>query len=211
MFILYKFPLYVKHSYTHTSHYLFTHLFLLTQLNKCTPALWLRFTSFPWRSVSGQLNSGCLFSDAFCEHWKVLGSKGCKWSPAVCACRELHAQSSLPLYFFSGSAQSFAQLLRAKWSPWEIIQLRQDVPEHPDYSSQAELRISAKRSWGMVEHGYSWRTWSKGHTSGGSEKDGWRASRSGRKSMLSRNKWKVKEALGFKLSIQQFKSRPEVG
>ena len=100
MFILYKFPLYVKHSYTHTSHYLFTHLFLLTQLNKCTPALWLRFTSFPWRSVSGQLNSGCLFSDAFCEHWKVLGSKGCKWSPAVCACRELHAQSSLPLYFF---------------------------------------------------------------------------------------------------------------
>lgn len=119
MFILYKFPLYIKHSYTHTSRYLFTHLFLLTQFNKCIPALWLRFTSLPWRSVSGQLNTGCLFSDAFYEHWKVLGSNGCKWSLAVCMCRELHAQSSLPLCFFSGSAQSFAQLLRAKWSPWK--------------------------------------------------------------------------------------------
>lgn len=139
--------------YTHLT--LFTYIpFLACTVNKSTPALWLRFTSFPWRSVSGQLNSGCLFSDASCKHWKVLGSKGCKWSPAVCMCKELHAQSSLPLCFFSGSAQSFAQLLRAKGSPWEIIQLRQDVPEHPDSSSQAELRINSKRSWGMMEHGY---------------------------------------------------------
>lgn len=29
-------------------------------VNKCTPALWLRFIGLPWRIVSGQLNSGCL-------------------------------------------------------------------------------------------------------------------------------------------------------
>ena len=99
------------------------------------------------------------------------GLQGVQVEPS-CVCMQRAPCTELPaLILFSGSAQSFAQLLRAKWSPWEIIQLRQDVPEHPDSSSQAELRISAKRSWGMVEHGYPWRTWSKGHTSGGSEKD----------------------------------------
>lgn len=49
LFILYKVPMYIRRSST-----------LAYTVNKCTPALWLRFIGLPWRRVSGQLNSGCL-------------------------------------------------------------------------------------------------------------------------------------------------------
>lgn len=49
LFILYKFPLYIRCSST-----------LAYTVNKCTLALWLRFISLPWRRVSGELNLGYL-------------------------------------------------------------------------------------------------------------------------------------------------------
>lgn len=139
LFILYKVPMYIRRSST-----------LAYTVNKCTPALWLRFIGLPWRRVSGQLNSGCL--SLMPPPGSTRKLQALRYKPGqLCWCKELHASSSLPQCWtalLSGTAQNFAQLLRAKSCPWErITGLRQDVSKYPGSSSQGRTETDAKGSW----------------------------------------------------------------
>ena len=141
------------------------------------------------------------------KFWAPRGASGAQ----LCA----HAESSMhrapcPYTFFLGQHRVLLNYLgqneaHGKSYNWGKMSPNTQTP-------------APRLNWGSVPRGAGgW--WSMGIPEELGPKDirqvvlrkTWRASRSGRKSMLSRNKWKVKEALGFKLSIQQFKSRPEVG
>lgn len=80
LFILYKVPLDIGHSST-----------LAYTVNKCTPALWLRFTGLPWGRGSGQLNLGRLsLMPPSGSTGKLQAPRGTSWAQP-CGCTELRA------------------------------------------------------------------------------------------------------------------------
>lgn len=159
LFILYKVPLYIRHSST-----------LAYTVNKCTAALWLRFTGLPWGRGSGQLNLGRLSLMPPGSIRKLQAPRGTSWAH-VRGCTELRAL--VPDGLLSGTAPSFVQNYsgqnhaRGK----RIIRLRQDVPRHPGSSSWGgtDDRCQEGLRGGM---GIPEKLGPKGLCLGGSEK-GW--------------------------------------
>lgn len=81
--ILYKVPLYVRHSST-----------LAYTVNKCTAALWFRFADLPWKRGVRPVRMS--FSDASSwEPWKAPVSRA-QAVPSCVVCKELRAQGPVP-------------------------------------------------------------------------------------------------------------------
>lgn len=156
---MYKVSLDIRHSST-----------LAYTVNKCTSALWLRFTGLPWGRGSGQLNLGRLsLMPPSGSIGKLQAPRGTSWAQP-CGCPELRALV-LNSVTLCGSTE-FCPTTQGKSRPWErIVQLRQDVPKHPGSSSwgRTEDQCQGGLRGGM---GIPEKLGPKGLCLGGSEK-GW--------------------------------------